>query len=112
MIQMAYALAMVIAAGASGPPTSAPATTQPHAAPAGVIRATGIGKPPRGKSPVVARLMAERAARVTALRNLARTAKSRQSRTGSVTIRNFRVIRKVHRPDGTVVTTVEWPAIR
>jgi hypothetical protein len=54
--------------------------------------------------------MAERAARVTALRNLPRTAQPRQARTGTGTIRNFRVVSEVHRPDGTVVTTVEWPA--
>jgi len=103
---MAYAFATVLMMAASAPA----AHNQPQTR--RVVRATGIGKQPRGKSPVVARLMAERAARVTALRNLARKAKPQQSRTGSVTIRNFRVVRKVHRPDTTVHTTVEWPASR
>ena len=106
MSMTACALAAILMAFPSAPPI------QPTATPPGVVRATGIGKPPSGKSPVVARLMAERAARVTAIRNLARAVKPYQSQTGSVTIRNFREVRTVARPDGSVEITVEWPASR
>lgn len=86
-----------------------------------VIRATGIGKPPRGKSPVVARLMARRAAEVVAVRNLARKLSPRprpgsRSYTShrSTRIAGFRYLRPVYRPDGSVEVTVEMrkPVVR
>ena len=97
-----------------------PAVAPPASRPA-VIRATGIGKPPRGKSPVVARLMARRAAEVVAVRNLARKLHS-QPRPGSrsytthraTRIAGFRYLQPVYRPDGSVEVTVEMsrPVLR
>ena len=82
-----------------------------HTNTANTLRATGIGKPSRGKSPVIARLMARRAAEVVAVRNLARklrapTADRRTTTHLSATISGFRYLPPVYRPDGTVEVTV------
>lgn len=81
------------------------------------IRATGIGRPPEGKTPAQARLMARRAAEVVALRNLVRKLNDEQvtGEDGTFTattdgfIRGFRYLPPVEHPDGTVEVVVELP---
>lgn len=72
--------------------------------PASVVRAKGFGRPPAHLSGARARLMARRAAEVTAVRNLA--AKLRLP-PGSY-VRGFRYLPPIYRPDGWVEVVVEY----
>lgn len=72
--------------------------------PASVVRAEGFGRPPMHLSGARARLMARRAAEVTAVRNLA--AKLRLP-PGS-RIQGFRYLPPTYRPDGWVEVVVEY----
>ncbi len=72
--------------------------------PASVVRAKGFGRPPAHLSGARARLMARRAAEVTAVRNLA--AKLRLP-PGS-RIQGFRYLPPTYRPDGWVEVVVEY----
>jgi hypothetical protein len=89
-----------------------------------VIQATGIGRPPQGRSPAQARLLARRAAEVVALRNLAtelaardRTAAGGRASTGTfrrttyAQLRGFRYLPPKYLPDGRVEVTVEMPLV-
>ena len=86
----------------------------------GLIRATGIGRPPPGKSGRQAWLMARRAAEVVAVRNLAAKLEAskpeQQSRcydhcagTTPRLVRGFRYLPPRTLPDGRVAVTVEMP---
>lgn len=79
------------------PPSDWGGTAQP------VVRATGVGRPPAGRSPAQARLMARRAAEVTAVRNLA-------TRLYTDRVGGFRYLPARTLPNGWVEVTVEWPA--
>jgi hypothetical protein len=87
-----------------------------------VIRATGIGRPPHGRSPAQARLLARRAAEVVALRNLAAKLEAHDRaapegppatgtfrRTSLAHLRGFRYLPPRYLPDGRVEVTVELP---
>ena len=71
---------------------------------AGVIRVSGIGRPPSRLRGTRARLMARRAAEVRAVRNLAAVL----GRDMPTTIRGFGYVDTSYRADGTVVVTVEY----
>jgi hypothetical protein len=89
----------------------------PDSQPADVIRATGIGRPPEGKSPAQARLMARRAAEVVALRNLVRKLHDDEvvgddgtfTATTEGFVRGFNYLPPSEHPDGTVEVVVELP---
>ena len=70
-----------------------------------VIRATGVGHPKPGLPPAQAKLMARRAAEVRAVRALA----DKLGYPRRATIRGFRYVSTVYRPDGTVEVIVEYP---
>ena len=75
-----------------------------HFAPAtqaSVVRARGIGRPPRHLTGTRAHLMARRAGEVTAVRNLAKALGTRR-------VRGFRYVSYLTRADGTVEVTVEY----
>ena len=87
-----------------------------------MMRATGIGRPPQGRSPAQARLLARRAAEVVALRNLAAKLAARDlaaaerrastgtfRRTSQAHLRGFRYLPPRYLPDGRVEVTVELP---
>ena len=69
----------------------------------GVVRATGIGKPPRRMADARAKLMARRAAEVGAVRNLAIKLGYGQR----AVIRGFRYVSTEYLADGSVRVTVE-----
>lgn len=71
-----------------------------------VVRATGIGRPPKHLQGPRARLMARRAAEVVAVRNLARKIPAPFARP----VRNFRYVAERNLDDGRVEVTVEWRA--
>jgi hypothetical protein len=82
-----------------------------------VIRASGIGRRPAGKTPAQAKLMARRAAEVVALRNLAAKLHGQginddgdriEARTEAL-IRGFRYLPPRELQDGSVEVTVELP---
>ena len=82
-----------------------------------VVQATGIGKPPAGRAPAQAYLMARRAAEVVAVRNLAAqlagandgpSASARGVRL-QATLRGFRYVAVRTLSDGRVEVTVEMP---
>ena len=83
------------------------ATPQPPKKPhhPGVVRAEGIGKPPRRMSGARAKLMARRAAEVRAVRNLA--IKLGYGRRAAV--RGFRYVSTEYLVDGSVRVMVEIP---
>lgn len=87
---------------------AAPAPTQAAQLVSGrVVQAKGLGKPAPGRPKAQARLMARRAAEVTAVRNLGN--KLAVPRGGSV--RSFRYVSYVHRADGSVEVVVEYQPI-
>lgn len=89
----------------------------PDSQPTDVIRATGIGRPPEGKTPAQARLMARRAAEVVALRNLVRKLHDDEvvgddgtfTSTTEGFVRGFHYLPPTEHPDGTVEVVVELP---
>jgi len=94
-----------------------PASATPPQAPPSVIRATGVGYPPRRVGGARARLLARRAAEVVAQRNLAlkvgRTcANSKASQIVSRTVRarlgGLRYVGERDLPNGGVEVTVEY----
>jgi hypothetical protein len=97
-----------------------PAPTSPPSAGDVVVRATGIGRPPPGRSGAQARLMAQRAAEVVAVRNLAAQLSGaglaepgQQVAAGPAgLIRGFRYLPARQLPDGSVEVTVELPLAR
>lgn len=111
---LTHFLAVLIASGTFGPGTTQPAAVDE--APA-VIRATGIGRPPAGRPPAQARLMARRAAEVVAVRNLAakvyghhvESSGGTQRTTVRGLIRGHRYLPARVLPDGRVQVTVELP---
>jgi uncharacterized protein involved in exopolysaccharide biosynthesis len=81
-----------------------------------VVRATGIGRPPKTAQGAQARLMAERAAETVALRNLAlKLGQARLEGGGRSVIQveaflsGYRLAETKYLPDGTVECTVEIP---
>ena len=82
------------------------ATPQPPKKPhLGVVRAVGIGKPPRRMRGAQAKLMARRAAEVRAVRNLAiKLGYGRRA-----TVRGFRYVSTEYLVDGSVRVMVEIP---
>jgi len=92
---------------------------QPVAAttPPVVVRASGIGRPPPGKSGAQARLLARRAAEVAALRNLlvrlqgwpARKPGRAAIAPAQGSLRGYRFLPPKYLPDGSVQVTVELP---
>ena len=84
------------------------------------IRATGIGRPPRGRPAAQSRLMARRAAQIVAVRNLAREVGGLEDApaggtgrmTSTTTIRGFRYVSSRLLPDGRGQVTVELPLTR
>ena len=82
------------------------ATPQPPKKPhPGVVRAVGIGKPPRRMAGARAKLMARRAAEVRAVRNLAiKLGYGRRT-----TVRGFRYVSTEYLVDGSVRVMVEIP---
>jgi len=94
-----------------------PAAATPPQAPPSVIRATGVGYPPRRVGGGRARLMARRAAEVVAQRNLAlkvgqTCGNSKATPTVSRTVRarlsGFRYVSERDLPNGGVEVTVEY----
>ena len=69
-----------------------------------VVRATGIGYPPRQVTGRRASLLARRAAEVTAVRNLAR----KLDLPPHTRLSGFRYVSSEQRPDGAFVVTVEY----
>lgn len=89
----------------TGRPDSVSITHEMRLAPATqVIRASGVGYPPRHLRGPQARLMARRAAETRALRNLAR----KLGLGPRAVIRGFRYVEEVRRPDGSCRVTVEY----
>lgn len=88
--------------------------------PPAAIRATGIGEPPPGRPSAQSRLMARRAAEVTAVRNLAAKLHDlpvdSTEGTGRITtatcVRGFRYGSSRLLPNGRVEVTIEFPLTR
>ena len=70
-----------------------------------VVRAMGIGRPPRWMKGARAKLMARRAAEVVAVRNLAR----KLGYGPGARIRGFRYVATEYLVDGSIRVTVEYP---
>ena len=94
---------LILLATVCGPPLHWPASQSPGFT---VVQAKGIGLPPPGKSGVQARLMAQRAAEVNAVRNLTRMLG------GPATRPSFRYVSRTSRPDGSVEVVVETRVYR
>ena len=91
------AILMIAIASVAGPPGRVPGTPSGQ-----VIQAVGIGYPPPGKGAAQGRLLAQRAAEVGAMRNLARLAGNQ-----SPILQGFRFVSKRVRPDGSVEVVAE-----
>ena len=111
---LATVLAWMIVVGQTPAPQPSASATE------AVVRVTGIGRPPSGRSGAQARLMAQRAAEVVAVRNLAAQLSGVEpNESGQQTvgcpeglIRGFRYLPARQLPDGSVEVTVELPLSR